>query len=361
MKCKGIYWYLTYKCNLRCKHCWISCSPEMDTTNELGKDSIHKVIADIDELKPGTVALTGGEPLLHRSLYGIIRELAAKKISMEIETNGLLMTDRFVSTVASLNGHGASIGLNISLDGGNAVQHDWLRGKGTFDRLVSNLRRLANKGIPYDIQCIVNRLNIAGISGIFELCQDLDTRFLKFGTTFVFGRAADNASDLVLGFDAYRDLFGSIITQATHYPRKSIIIKTPPAAIAPDLLSEITHLSNVQIVSSCDFPMLGILPNGDITVCALTVDSPEVRLGNISTTSLKAVFRDQYFQRLAQMNSPERLRGICATCRFKAVCCGSCRAQAFDKFGSFDEAFPLCHAMHQQGRFYKAYQEVVHA
>ena len=76
-------------CNVQCKACY-------NSTNKIHLKSFEEIKKDfylIRQFRPiSAVGLIGGEPLLHPQLFEIIKFLKEKKVSIEIFTNGLLIT-----------------------------------------------------------------------------------------------------------------------------------------------------------------------------------------------------------------------------------------------------------------------------
>ncbi len=82
-----IFWELTKRCNLACKHCRAEAA-EMDYSGELDLDSAKKVIDDITAFANPILVLTGGEPLYRDDIFDIARYAASKKLRVALATNG---------------------------------------------------------------------------------------------------------------------------------------------------------------------------------------------------------------------------------------------------------------------------------
>jgi MoaA/NifB/PqqE/SkfB family radical SAM enzyme len=122
----SIYCYLTEGCNLACRHCWLAPKHDPDGSRHavLPVETFAKVIAEAIPLGLTTVKLTGGEPLLHPRFDEIVRIAADAKISVHVETNGMLCTPRKAAVIAAAPNAFAS----VSIDGADAGVHDWIRG-----------------------------------------------------------------------------------------------------------------------------------------------------------------------------------------------------------------------------------------
>ncbi len=105
-----VYWYLTNRCNLACKHCWVNSSPHADTSADLATDEIMATIARLKEIDPGLVILTGGEPLLRKDALAIVEAILDQGIALSVETNGMLIQDEHVRLFRTALDRGASCG-----------------------------------------------------------------------------------------------------------------------------------------------------------------------------------------------------------------------------------------------------------
>ena len=356
----AVYWYLSLRCNLACKHCWVNSSPKVDTSGDLQPVELLEAVRNIKKLDPSGVILTGGEPLFHPSITLILEELIRQEINTFIETNAMLVTEEILALAQAGLGHGMTVHYAVSLDGGTKESHDWLRGRGSFDSTVQGLRRLRTAEIPADIQCVVNRRNWHTLPNLVDLAQELDVTYLKFVLANPVGRANRFLKDLIVSFDEVSAAL-SLIDQAIRTYTGTVLLKVPPAMIPPALQERFRGLVTgggcaVQNVTSCGFPLLGVLPDGSVTICAATREHGEAYFGNIRDISLDDVWRAQQLDRRRLRYLNAELRGICADCVFKLECRGGCRAHAFMETGSFEGPYPICAEMERQGYFPDVYR-----
>jgi MoaA/NifB/PqqE/SkfB family radical SAM enzyme len=135
-----IFWLLSYRCNLKCRHCdwvWSKTGPE-DLNRELSKDEKIEIADQIARSWTWGVTLSGGEPLLEPSLPGIIRRLKGAHKYVNVCTNGLLL-EKWAKDLIDMNVDAVT----VSLDSHRRDVHDNFRGvKGTFDAVLSGLEAL---------------------------------------------------------------------------------------------------------------------------------------------------------------------------------------------------------------------------
>lgn len=174
------------RCNCRCAMCDIW---KEKTSTALSARDVESLVGDLVRLGTRRVVLSGGEPLMHPDLFGLVRPLREAGLGLTLLSSGLLL-ERFAAPVASTFDD-----VVVSLDGPPEV-HDAIRGvPGAFARLrrgVAALRR-AQRVPSLTGRCTVQRANLgrlcdtvgaareAGLDGISFLAADT--------TSPAFGRA----------------------------------------------------------------------------------------------------------------------------------------------------------------------------
>ena len=148
----------TLQCNFACDYCFqgdhgdynkFAEKMSLETAQKVG-DWVER---ELDRVRPEqlTMQFFGGEPLLNLPvLYYLSERLSATtrtrgvKMAITVITNGLLMTPDVVDRLLP---HGLK-GIKITLDGDRDT-HNRMRplrgGQGTFDRIVENIRRVADR------------------------------------------------------------------------------------------------------------------------------------------------------------------------------------------------------------------------
>lgn len=76
-----------YGCNLRCSYC---DSVYAFTNNDYTEMSIEEIINAVNGYNCKKVTLTGGEPLIHKDVDVLVKELLTNGYEVNIETNGSL-------------------------------------------------------------------------------------------------------------------------------------------------------------------------------------------------------------------------------------------------------------------------------
>lgn len=354
-----VYWYVSMRCNLACKHCWVNSSPSVDTSTDLTSGELLRAADNICDFAPQGVILTGGEPLYRSDIGLLLERLVERRVKVYIETNAMLVTDEIVRLAHRADQIGMSMEFAVSLDGGDAPSHDWCRGRGSFDATIAGVRRLRAEGLTVDIQCVVNRRNWHTLKDLAGFAAEQRVQYLKFVIASPVGRANRFVMDLAIPFENSHQALQHMAEAIEDYPGE-VLIKVPPAMIPPTLQPRLRGLQGsgckVQNVTSCGFPLLGVMPDGSVTICAASSGSPEAHFGNVRDRSLVEIWAERQLDDLRDRYLAAELTGICGDCIFKQQCRGACRAHAFAETGSFDGPYPTCEEMDRAGQFPPVYR-----
>lgn len=184
-----IKWNITSRCNLRCRHCFLS-----SYVQEPDLMKLNQIIEGLGRKKVAAICLTGGEPLLRNDLEEIVESLNKSKIKTMVATNGSLLTnDRIDQLIKS--------GLNIyqiSLDGHNEHTHDYYRGEGIFHKVITAINELKSRGASVILAHTLNKLNYIHLEKIIELAENLQVDALRFELFIPLGNGKNNEDQLAL-------------------------------------------------------------------------------------------------------------------------------------------------------------------
>lgn len=133
-------------CNLRCRHCFISCSPENESLPMMETGLVLNYLDQARELGVKEIYFTGGEPFLHPDFLEILAQTVID-FPTSILSNGLPINDRRAKRLAEIAaGSRYTLELRISLDHYDPEVNDAVRGKGTFQRILAAYKRLYDRG-----------------------------------------------------------------------------------------------------------------------------------------------------------------------------------------------------------------------
>ena len=134
-------------CNLRCTHCFISCSPENHTLEMMETTQIFENLEKARRLGVKEIYYTGGEPFIHRDFLHIL-ERTLLDFPTSVLTNGLPIDERRADRLQELaTSSPYSLEMRISLDDYEEEKNDAIRGKGTFRKILAAYKRLYDRGL----------------------------------------------------------------------------------------------------------------------------------------------------------------------------------------------------------------------
>ena len=151
---------ITSSCNLHCAGCYSRCNSateDSEPVDQLSDEDWMNVFDEADDLGVSFILLAGGEPLLRR---GVI-EAAGKKPSIlfPIFTNGTYMTEKYFDDFDSCR----NLIPIMSIEGGRQAT-DNRRGAGVYDKLMSNMDELKERGLIFGTSVTVTTENIKEVS-----------------------------------------------------------------------------------------------------------------------------------------------------------------------------------------------------
>ncbi|MGO1820487.1 MAG: radical SAM protein, partial [Senegalia sp. (in: firmicutes)] len=192
-------WDITDACNLRCKHCYNI----VDKSNKFNKYHIDEIELQnfINNLKINNFTdlhLLGGEPLIINNLSEIISRLNSEGISVGITTNALLLNK--ILSKALLNSGISSI--IISLDGFTKTDNDKIRGMGTFEKVIENIKQLIEinnvlkTNTKISISFTINGINYKNVDNIIDIIYHTKINSILLSFLDIEGNAEKNWNEL---------------------------------------------------------------------------------------------------------------------------------------------------------------------
>ena len=134
-------------CNLRCRHCFISCAPDNHTLEMMETDRVFAYLEEAKRQGVKEIYYTGGEPFIHRDFLRIL-DRTLQDFPVSVLTNGLLITEARADRMGQMaRSSRYSLEIRISLDDFEEEANDAIRGRGTFQKILAAYRRLYDRGL----------------------------------------------------------------------------------------------------------------------------------------------------------------------------------------------------------------------
>lgn len=133
---------ITERCNLFCTHCCYNAKRD-NSNNDLDFNSIKKIIDRIVACNPESITLSGGEPLIRTDFFSILDYLSSNYYGeITLSTNATLIQEKDIPVlVEKISAY------DISLDGIDEESCEKIRGKGVFNKVLSNIEKMQKYGV----------------------------------------------------------------------------------------------------------------------------------------------------------------------------------------------------------------------
>jgi MoaA/NifB/PqqE/SkfB family radical SAM enzyme len=164
-----VRWQTTNRCTARCRYCEIWKSPGDD----LSTAEAERMILDFRALGMRRLGLSGGEPLLREDIDALVSFALAERISVEMNTNGVLLAEH-LATARRMDL------VKVSLDG-PAELHDRIRRAPMYREIMENLAAARGAGVRFGITATLARENtsVEVVDHLLGVAERFDT-FVAF-------------------------------------------------------------------------------------------------------------------------------------------------------------------------------------
>lgn len=292
----NIYLHITGICNLNCSHCYAYAESENQTAY-LSAKKIIELIENAKEQKFRKIVITGGEPLLHHEIETIINDILVLKKEyklpmLDLRTNLIIKISNDLLHKITL----AFDRIIVSIDG-SEYMHNKLRGQGSYQKTIDNLRRFDKSVIEQKIlfATVLDSCNStdeikAQKEAIHKLTKEFpvsDTRFLP---VLPIGRAS----------------------------------KVQKQRLEVDNLTVKGWMDrNYYFRTSCGIGQnLMVDSNGSTYACHVMKHKTNESLGNVNATGINDILQKQAFTDLTKHNVNNIKK--CKSCDMRYLCGGMC-------------------------------------
>lgn len=339
-----VFWNITYKCNLRCIHCYIDATPT-EKPGELGEQELLRAADEMRELRIPLLVISGGEPLASPKFWALVEHLREKGgPRWSLSTNGTLIDEETAHRLREL---GASY-VGISLDSVREEEHDAFRGvRGAYRLTLRGISNSVEAGLDTGIRMTLTRSSIGEAPRIIDLAKEWGVKRISFYLLDSTGRAALLKTQLptpeqVSGF------VEKIIEKSREHdgdPEILVVRGNFAGILAADMLSRsredfLQYLQMVGAQGDCGRKTISIYPDGSVRPCQFL---EKHIVGNIKHQSLKDILspRNKHLKPFTETHL--HLRGPkCGSCPFKIACGGGSRNRSLAVSGDFWGDDPLC-------------------
>lgn len=361
-----IVWNFTYKCNLRCKHCYEDANgnhPEELSTNQ-AKQALDKM-SKLAGIGLPAVSISGGEPLVREDFFEVASYAKKRMGYVSVASNGTLINKE---NAARIKETGIDY-VEISLDGASAEVHNSFRGiPNAFARSIEGIKNCVEAGIDTCVATVFHKNNLSELESLMKLTKQLGTRFMHFNYIPT-GRAKANVQLDLTPDERLRVLesLGKEIVELYVQQKEEELLNGHSDlkvdrffSTCPQYATVTKHLSSQQgekfmvaahygakkgvenvanFLGGCGAGRLYscLEPNGDLKPCVFFPTNKDTVLGNILTDDFEEIWDKSPL--LWKLRTRELLQDCvvdnrkvgCGSCPDKYIC-GGCRARAYSYF-----------------------------
>jgi radical SAM protein with 4Fe4S-binding SPASM domain len=163
----SILFELTYQCNLRCSHCYISNREEAG----LPQEKIEHILDQLAEEGTLFLSFSGGEIFMRNDFFAIARYARRKNFALNLFTNGTLIDERIADEIAEL----APQKVEISIYGATQDTHDKITcTPGSWEKSLKAIKLLKKRGVGITLKTLWMKENIHEAEAVLKLKDELD-------------------------------------------------------------------------------------------------------------------------------------------------------------------------------------------
>jgi len=343
-----VVWNCTRACNLACRHCYASATPE-PAARELTTQEGKAFLRSLAGLNVPAVLFSGGEPLMRPDIFELLEYSASLGLRTVLSTNGTLLDLPAAQKIRSL---GVSYA-GISLDGLEDV-NDTFRGvAGAFERTLAGLRNCRAAGQKAGLRLSLTRSTFRELPPIFRLVEEEKISRVCVYHLVSSGRGTDigdedlssaetrEALDFImektLDFGA-RGVATEVLTVDNHCD--GIYLYLTMARRDEKLAGRILRLAARSGGNRSGMAIGAVDWDGNVTIDQFT---RSVILGNVRDKEFGDIWCGDGDEFLAAVRDRKKhLTGRCASCRWLDLCNGNLRARALAS-GDFWAPDPGCY------------------
>ncbi|EDZ95307.1 Radical SAM domain protein [Limnospira maxima CS-328] len=334
---KMLAWNISPWCNLTCKHCYLG---EIKGYDSLSTHELDRIVDQISSIDVKVVFLAGGEPLLIRNLEYVIRQLAQTGVSVFVNTNGILLTEKRIDSLLRSQVSGVIIGF----DGITQESYEMIRGEHTYQQALQGLKTAIKMGMSVESDFTLNCLNRHQLNSVPLWGDELK---LKRITVKRYVPRPESK------FDSQLRLTPQILKETYHdfldifpYPSQrescKIYAHDPLFIVAKaekGLLNQEDILREDCNAGGYTRGWIGLSSQGNIQPCPVMTE--EV-VGNILSEELQDIVKCSKMDIIR-----DAIPAICQKCHHSSYCRGGCKATKIRMGTSLDKPDPCCWIYHK--------------
>ncbi|MFA6860624.1 MAG: radical SAM/SPASM domain-containing protein [Clostridia bacterium] len=171
---------ITDKCNFRCLHCFAN-----KNDYELKVESWIKIFNNITKSGIQGITITGGEPLLYKELFTLLKQIKLRKTFLTLDTNGSLINEHNIKLIKKYFKK-----VRMSYYGLNRSWHANTKSKASnTETFLKTIKLLTDAKIFTQIKIPLFKNNVKNLYKIFDQLKDFNINEIVLIPILPIGRA----------------------------------------------------------------------------------------------------------------------------------------------------------------------------
>ena len=283
---------LTYKCNEKCRHCYVA----EENRQELTTGKIKNILDELYDLNVFNLIFTGGEIFTRKDCFDILEYAYSKRFLIDIFTNGTLLDGNDYIRLKSY--HLRCI--HFSVYSHIPKKHDAITQiQGSFEKTIKAIEACAIIGIPVNIKTPIFDETIDDIQGMVRLAETLSAS-IELGQNITPKKNGDlKPTELKIS--------GGKKDDYVHYAIKNLI-KTIGNETDKKQVSDKLYGAGEHSIS--------INPYGEVYPCNLL----QLRIGNVTKQSVREIWDKSDVLKWWRENNKRSFKKGCSNCNLIERC-----------------------------------------
>ncbi len=328
---KEVHLDITNNCNLRCRHCF--WGENLKKEENIPYEKWEKAIDDMHNSGVARIVLSGGEALTYKELYEIVKHIYDCNIMLaSIFTNGTIYNEQFKKILDFIVEKNMRMVFYVSLDGFTAQQHDFIRGKGNFDKTIYFLKELKkykdanNAEFKIIVNSLIHKQNYKDLISWYYFIDDLGLYGWRFTTGRVSGFLKCNVDKIKVSVHDCEEEFLKLINFLIDKYKKGeniMYVNIENLFSTKALKDKVMYIFDENL-NICDYKYnaCSVDPHGNVQFCT---GWQNIKYGNVFKENIENIWLSPELQKLKNMKIKEIKD--CQDCRYLKYCGGGCRLE----------------------------------
>ena len=166
----GVHLDVTWRCNERCVHCYL----DHDDLGEMSYDEIEDLMTQMAAAGVFFLTISGGEPMLRKDIFPIIRRARELTFNVKLKTNAILIREKEAALIREL---GVET-VQVSIYSHRPEVHDAItKVKGSLERSLAAIRFMVSRGLKVTMANVVMKQTRFDYPAVQKLAAEIGAMF----------------------------------------------------------------------------------------------------------------------------------------------------------------------------------------